>query len=244
MTFNIIYLNQVESTQSYIIEQDKGSKMKEFTVFCTFNQTMGKGQGEHKWESEKGKNISFSLLVRPKFILPSEQFVLTQIASLSVVDMLKKYIKDEVYIKWPNDIYVKKNKICGMLVQNNVIGNEFLGVYFGIGINVNQKNFSFAPNPTSIAMETNKEYDLDVILNEFLSCFERRYNQLQQKNIEQLKKEYLSLLLYRNIIKHYIYKGEEIEAKIKDVNEYGYLIMTTKQGKNLVCEMKELQFIH
>jgi BirA family biotin operon repressor/biotin-[acetyl-CoA-carboxylase] ligase len=244
MDFNIIHLNKVSSTQSYIIEQDKDSKMQEFTVFCTFNQTSGRGQGEHKWESEEGKNISFSFLVRPKFILPSEQFLLTQIASLSVADMLKKYIKEEVYVKWPNDIYVKNNKICGMLVQNKVIGNEFVGAYFGIGINVNQRKFFFAPNPTSMSIETNKEYDLDIILKEFLSCFQRRYVQLQQGKKEELKKEYMSSLLYKDMLKHYLYKGKGIEATIKDVDEYGYLILKTKEGNDLCCELKELTFIH
>src|SRR5574344_1064990 len=189
MQDNIILLNQIPSTQTYLLNALNEREFDDYSVVASFNQTQGKGQATHKWESEKNKNISFSIVLKDKNILAQNQFQITQIISLAIVDMIKKYIKQEVYIKWPNDIYVKQNKICGFLTQNKIIGNTIDISVCGIGINVNQTLFVFAPNPTSLCLETNKEYELKSILNETISCIKQRFNIVNEKKIDRMQRE-------------------------------------------------------
>ena len=240
---NIINFDEIASTQTWLMQEDSDMTMSEFSVAYTENQTGGRGQGTHIWESEKGKNISFSFILRPSFLNPANQYLLTQIISLAIIDTLQNYIKQGLRIKWPNDIYVNDNKICGMLIQNKLLGNLFAAAYCGIGININQEKFAFAPNPTSVFLETGRQHDKKEIFNLAMQNVKKRYIQLQQGGIEQIREDYLLQLLYRNEFREYEYKGEQITAKILTVNEFGHLIFETKDGVQYSAELRELKFI-
>jgi BirA family biotin operon repressor/biotin-[acetyl-CoA-carboxylase] ligase len=231
------------STQTSLIQADKIQEMNEGSVFVAQSQTKGKGQAANIWESEDYKNLTFSLLLRPLFIKPSEQFSLTQILSLSVVDFLKKYVNEEfIKIKWSNDIYIKGNKICGILIQNNIIGEEFSKAFCGIGLNVNQTRFKHVPNPTSLALETGKTQDLNVLLRELLNCIAFRYESFRIN--PDMNEEYLDCLLYMNELRDYIYKSKRIRAKIIGVNHYGALCLEQMNGQVIEAEQKEVIFLH
>lgn len=241
--FEIIEIESVASTQSLLTEMDREGTTKEYTVVVTTDQTSGRGQGNNVWESEKGKNLSFSMVLEPKFIAASDQFLITQFISLAMTDTLREYAVEKVRIKWPNDIYVGEKKICGILIQNNVIGNQISKTYIGIGINVNQREFVMAPNPTSFALEKGREYDLREVLERVLERVLVRYEMLRQGEREEIEREYLSKLLFRGERRKYIYKGKEIEAKIENVNSFGHLILETENEGEIVCELKELRFV-
>ena len=242
-TFNVIKLKETSSTQTFLVQEDEQKIFDEYTVVYTDNQIQGRGQGTHVWESEKGKNVSFSLLLKPTFLDPSDQFRITQMISLAIVDTLRNYKVKDVKIKWPNDIYVGHSKISGVLVQNNIVGLKFSQSYIGIGINVNQTKFVLAPNPTSVFLETGKEYDLDKFLDDTLNSIYKRYLQLKEKGTDSLQAEYLSLLLFKGEQRKYIYGGEEIIAKILDVNQFGHLILELTDMTIIQCELRQLQFV-
>ncbi len=241
--FCIIEIPQTASTQTLLIEEDEKKSFGQYTVIFTTNQTAGKGQGTNIWESEKGKNLSFSLLLEPIFLNPSEQFLITQFVSLAIVDTLKEYLLGDVHIKWPNDIYIGKNKICGILIQNKIIGYQITTTYIGIGININQTKFSSAPNPTSFALEKGEEYNLREVLDNVLKNIFHRYKALKDNRISEIKKEYLSLLLFKDHYRKYFYKDKEIMAKILNVNSFGHLILQLEDNTTITCELKELQFV-
>ena len=241
--FNIIQLEQVDSTQSYCKQLDKTKFLEEFTVIYTTNQTSGRGQQKHKWESEKNKNISFTLLLRPTFLKVQQQYMITKIISLSIVDCLQKYVNTEIKIKWPNDIYINKNKICGILSEAVISHNKLSELFVGIGININQEKFVFAPNPTSLFLETNQEYDLTLILNDVLESIALWYNKLKANHIDEINQKYLSLLLFKDELHDYLFKSKRIQAIIRDVNPFGHLIFETIDGKQDTAELNQLQFI-
>lgn len=243
MPFKIIEVERTASTQSLILEMDREGTMREYTVVVTTDQTSGRGQGKNVWESERGKNLLFSMVLEPICTEASDQFLITQFISLAIVDTLKEYAVEEVRIKWPNDIYIGEKKVCGVLIQNNVIGNQISKTYIGIGINVNQEKFVLAPNPTSIALEKGREYDLREVLESVLERVLVRYKMLKEGKREEIKREYLDLLLYRGEKRKYVYKDKEIEAKIENVNCFGHLILETERGGKIVCELKELRFV-
>ena len=109
-----------------------------------------------------GKQIPVSIF--PEFLEARRQFLISQIISLAIKEELDTYTTD-ISIKWPNDIYWKEKKICGMLIENDLMGRNISQSIAGIGININQETFhSFAPNPVSLRQITGKEFDLFEIL--------------------------------------------------------------------------------
>lgn len=244
MDFSIITIEKVESTQNYLIELSRKTELQEGIVINALSQFKGVGQFENKWESEDGKNLTFSLLLKPRFLNPCDQFLLTQVLSLAISDFLLTQTNKPIYIKWPNDIYIGKNKICGILVNNQLFGATFENSFCGIGLNVNQEIFPPLPNPTSLFLETGKELDLNETLKAVLESIDLRYNQLKLGEIEILQRDYMQRLLYKDIFASYIYKGREIEARIFDVNEFGHLLLEERNGNTICCELKEISFTH
>ncbi|MBR1768938.1 MAG: biotin--[Bacteroidales bacterium] len=243
ITRNGIYLESVPSTQVYLMDLDEKDALEEFTYVYTYKQSAGRGQGDHKWESEDGKNICFSLLLKPYFINPAEQYVITKIISLAIAEVLAQLGLRDVKIKWPNDIYVKENKICGILVQNKILGSELSSVYVGIGLNVNQKKFIFAPNPTSLVLETGKVFDKENLLCLLVDRIAAKYLAFKNNELKSIDADYLSNLLFFDTFRNYEYLGKIISAKITGVNEYGHLILEDKKSNHIVAELRELRFL-
>lgn len=244
MDFSVVTIDEVESTQSYLIELSNKTELQEGVVINALSQFKGVGQFENKWESESGKNLTFSLLLQPRFLNPCNQFLLTQVLSLAISDFLLTQTNKIVSIKWPNDIYIGKKKICGILVKNQLLGSIFENSFCGIGLNVNQEIFPPLPNPTSLFLETGKEFELNDVLKAVLKNIDLRYNQLKGGEIETLQRDYMKRLLYKDVFASYIYIGREIEARIFDVNEFGHLLLEDREGNTICCELKEISFTH
>ena len=244
MDFSVVTIDEVESTQSYLIELSNKTELQEGVVINALSQFKGIGQFDNKWESEDGKNLTFSLLLKPRFLNPCNQFLLTQVLSLAIYDFLLTQTNKTVSIKWPNDIYIDKNKICGILVKNQLLGSVFENSFCGIGLNVNQEKFPPLPNPTSLIIETGKEFGLENVLQQVLKHIDFRYAQLKQGKIELLQQDYMKRLLYNGVFARYIYKGREIEARIFDVNDFGHLLLEEREGDVICCELKEISFTH
>jgi len=242
---NIIRLDTVNSTNSYAHELIKNNKAPEGTIIVANEQTTGKGQGKAKWESEAGKNLTISIILHPNFLSPEKQFQLNKCVALGIKDFVNSvFSKDAVYIKWPNDIYIEKKKVAGILIVNSIIGNLFEHAVIGIGINVNQRNFiSDAPNPVSFRMLSGEEYDLEVALEELCFNFNKRYDQLINNETSSIDHDYLGALYQLNSWKNYKYKGKLIEAMITGVSEYGRLVLSTRSTKEIECDVKEISFL-
>lgn len=241
---SIIRLSETESTNSYAIRLLSQQHPEEGTVILTGNQTKGKGLDKNSWESEKGKNLTFSLILYPEF-LADRQFILNKAISLGIYDFLSAHLPGQkVTIKWPNDIYVGDKKACGILIQNSVIGNRFDYVVVGIGLNVNQTQFlSDAPNPVSMKAASGKEYDLDSLLEKLLDSVLKRYAQVKPETSSTIETDYHKSL-YRAMEWHtYLVKNAEITARITGTNEFGQLMLETETGEVLVCDLKEVKFV-
>lgn len=171
--------------------------MQSGTVVAAALQTCGRGQGDHKWHSEEGQNLTFSVYCnysgRPVFKAVSQQ-LLTMASSLAVCDFLADY-GVKAGIKKPNDIYVDGMKICGMLIENSLSGPDMSWSIIGIGININQTVFpSDLPNPVSLSNITGGQYDIKKCLREFLRHFSFRFDAIWTEP-EALNKEYLNKLI-------------------------------------------------
>ena len=166
--YPLIVLDETDSTNRYISQlcNNPQKAVAELTTVSAEFQTAGKGQRGNSWEAEKEKNLLFSFVLYPTFLEARCQFILSQIISLSIKEELDRW-SDEITIKWPNDIYVGEDKICGILIESSIKGGRITRCVAGIGLNVNQEEFeSWIPNPTSIRNVTGEETDLTQLLDE------------------------------------------------------------------------------
>ena len=176
----IIHFKTLDSTNKYLQNLlEEGVDIIDNVVVTDF-QTSGKGQGRNVWESEAGKNLLFSIALDMSYHKAENQFVLTQMVSVAMINVLKNYLPEEhLYIKWPNDIYFKNKKIAGILIKNEIKGMMLGTSIIGIGLNVNQEDFDEnLSNPISMKMITGKDYDLEEILLAIscqLSAVSRQY---------------------------------------------------------------------
>lgn len=218
------------------------TETEEFTIIVASEQTAGKGQQGNRWDSERGKNLTFSIVLKPTFMDPARQYELTKALALGVSDVVGRKIGKgkEVRIKWPNDIYVGMRKICGILVENH-IGRRFESAVCGIGINVNQQQFAeWVPNPTSLSLETGQPYDLEPLLEETVAAIADRYDALRRGKEQEIDEAYLKRLLCYGVAHRYQYHGEEVEATITGVGRWGHLELTSSNGEKMSCGMKEI----
>lgn len=240
---DIRFFDALASTNQYCELLDL-KQTEEFTVVWAGSQTAGVGQQGNRWESAAGENLTFSLVLHPRQLAVADQYRLTKVLSLAVCDWLSEVIGDayNVRIKWPNDIYVGDKKICGILVSNHIAGNVFDTAVCGIGVNVNQTVFSSAvPNPTSIALLTQRQYDLRPLLESLLRSVALRYTTMAM--VEHLDNDYLSRLYRLHEMQPYDFQGTLMRAAIEGVNRFGHLQLRTEQDELLTCAMKELRYI-
>ncbi|MFZ4550068.1 MAG: biotin--[acetyl-CoA-carboxylase] ligase [Bacteroidales bacterium] len=239
----ILRLPQTKSTNSFAVNLLSQKRPDEGYVVITNHQTDGKGLEANSWESEAGKNLTFSIILYPDFAA-EQQFILNKAISLGIYEFLQKEIHDvKVSVKWPNDIYLDNKKVCGILVQNSLIGNRFDYTIVGIGLNVNQTHFlSDAPNPVSMKMINEKEYNLEELLNKLLDRILLRYYQVKTAP-KKIEKDYQKALFRVMEWCEYEVKKSRVYGRITGTNEYGQLLLETESGPVLICDLKEIKFL-
>ena len=259
--YDIMWLDSVDSTNSEA--KRRIPDIDNLSVLSALSQSEGRGQKGNKWSSVPGENLTFSIVL--KFgeqaagelrlaVAAREQFVLTEITSLSIVEFLSRHgIKAK--IKWPNDIYVGDKKICGVLIENSLRGENLSSSIIGIGLNVNQRNFDVnLPNPTSMVLETGFEEDIKGCLEEFMDIFQNTLFAALSSD-HNLRDSYLSHLWRRNIPAQYIdlsthpspegqHHGREFTGIIRNLSPIGHLqIEDTEKGELKEFAFKEISYI-
>jgi len=220
----LLEYESLDSTNIFSQELVSKSSPTEGTTVLAHYQSSGKGQYGRVWESKAKENITLSIILRPKFLAIKQQFFLNVVSSLAVADAIEYYIKDHVMIKWPNDVYIKNNKICGILIQNNLQGQQILNAVVGIGINVNQIDFhKDIPNPTSIKKEAGENIELIELRDLLFGTFEKYYEQLRSGGSEDLKKQYQERLYKKGHISRFRLDEKEVEGVIRSINDQGQL---------------------
>ena len=244
MNETFIHLNETHSTNSYLRELIMREKEQpEGTVVITDYQTAGRGQKGNSWESERGKNLTFSILLHPNHIPPGKQFILSQLISIAIVGVLKKYDR-HFTIKWPNDIYWKEKKIAGMLIEVDLTGSSLSNAIIGIGININQRHFkSDAPNPVSLTQITGKEHNLSELLEKILDSIVDEYNKYTPDNEEEIRQKYMALLFRNKGVYPYLYGEEIFNASIEGIEPNGQWILKKENGSIHTFAFKEISFV-
>lgn len=240
-TNHVHYLPSCHSTNE--VAQDLlQANAEEGTVVITDDQFAGKGQAENRWTSFPGQNLTFSLILRPGFLKPNEQFLITIILSLGIKETLEDILPGEVKIKWPNDIFFNNKKIAGLLIENVLRGSHFDASVAGIGLNVNQVIFPDKILATSVKLVTNHQQSLNAILNRLLVSIATCYLQVMKRKGKFLHKRYHESLLGLGEERRFVAAGNEFNGIIQGTDEFGRLLVL-KGNQILVFMHKEVKML-
>lgn len=240
---NIIELDSIDSTNNYLSKLINKTDVPNGTVILAHNQTKGRGQRENVWITENNKNISCSYFVKLNKINISDVFLI----SMATANAIHKFISSLIsgcLIKWPNDILVGKNKICGILIENNISGKNISQSIIGIGININQTNFPKEINATSFALEQKINFDKKALFNKLTEYLKKEINLLNNGFEKPIKNYYLNNLIGYNENRKYInlMNNSTFIGNIKDVENNGLLVI--EHDKNHTkFNFKEIEFV-
>lgn len=229
MKWEIVHLDETDSTNSWL----KAHASTADTAVWTDGQTAGRGCGSNTWESEHGQNLTFSLLIHPAEVPATRQFSVSMAISLTIVDVLKDYF-GEVSIKWPNDIYWRDRKLCGILIEQQLSGAFIRQSIIGVGLNVNQQVFtSDAPNPVSMRQILGHEVSREEVLQKILDRF----------TLQADADAYRQCLYRREGYHPYRDADGVYEARLLTVEDDGHLLLQDRNGRQRRYAFKEVAFL-
>ena len=256
-----MFIDETHSTSSLLRETYDDSLPHLFTIRTDF-QTAGRGQAGNSWESEKGKNLLFSTLLRYPEVEAANQWRLSMLVAVAVREAITSILSplasrlSPITIKWPNDIYYNDQKLVGILIENTLSGRHIAYTRAGVGINVNQTQWlSNAPNPVSMKQITGEEYDVESILNAFLEAVQR----WETASTEQLREEYIKHLYRRTGWHPYLEREVSVAptsiqlsaqaadavflAQWVDITPQGEWVLRLKSGEEKRYHFKQIRFV-
>ena len=234
-------LNSCDSTNNYAKDLIAKSKPLEGSVVITDKQTAGRGQFGNSWVGEEAQNIALSIILYPNLEV-GEQFYLSKIISIACVDALKSISNLDFQIKWPNDIYYGKQKIGGILIENQVSGSKLANAVVGIGINLNQENFEGLEQANSLFNLVRYILNRKKCTEILLEHIDANYIKLRAKDFASIDKNYHSSLLFYQQEFQFKENGLLKKAILKEVNAAGQL-KVEELGKERLFNFKEIEWV-
>ena len=235
----ITQFNSLDSTSNYVAKQLIRGEYTDGDVILAHFQTEGRGQRGSFWQSIPGQNLTFSFGLKSDFLNIHEHFIFSKAVSVAIYDLLCKRLQTDVHIKWPNDILVSDQKICGILIETKVIDSHRYTI-FGIGLNVNQSEFSIGLKATSIALQLRKP----VSVNEIMTDLNRELNSCLKPIVEgyfdDIESRYMNALYGAHDWINFTEENRIFYGKIRDVDNAGVMLVKSKQGHALTYRTKEV----
>lgn len=239
----VVELDRVDSTNNYIkqlVAQKKS--FIEGMVVVAYDQFSGRGQMGNAWTTLAGKNLTFSLALKPNLTV-DQQFLMSQVIALALSDYLIDIGLQNVKVKWPNDIFVGNKKVAGVLIENVLQGRSIKHSFVGVGLNVNQLVFDESLlNASSMAILLDQQFEVKEVMNDVCNNIEKRYLLLKTNQFAKVKEDYLKRLYRLNASSIYEVNGERVNGEITGVADDGRLQLIVGTEKKCY-DMKEIKYI-
>ena len=239
---NCFKLDEISSTNDWLMMRISNQKFHEGTVVFTSVQTNGKGQRGSQWDSQPFKSLTFSVLLKPSFLSPIHAFDLSICVALALSDSLNK-LRSGFKIKWPNDIYFEDKKIAGVLIENQMNRFVYQNAVVGIGLNVNQLHFDDLSNAISLKQIIGLEFPVEKLMEHICESLEARYLMLRSGHFKDLKKAYMSNLYGLNQLQSFMVDNKKLNGKIINVLRNGFLQIELIDGEIRDYDIKEIKFL-
>ena len=253
-----MYVVETDSTNNLlkaaVAEEAVWLREERIPVVWTGFQTAGRGQAGNGWESEREKNLLFSVLLRKPQVAIMEQFMLSMLAVVVLRETVAEAIGDELLtIKWPNDLYWGDKKLAGMLIENTLEGGEIAHSIIGIGLNINQELWvGNAPNPISMRLITGQSYSPEKVLTRYMVHLEAWLQRPQR----EWREAYMQHLYRREGWWHFVEREVSLTptmnaqtqdggflARIEGITEQGELILKKENNETKTYHFKEIRYI-
>ncbi len=240
----IVKLDAIDSTNAYLKRMSVSNTLGDFTVVTAKEQWSGRGQMGTTWQSEPGKNLTFSVFKKINSLPVVRQFDLSMTVSLAVFHALKDIGVPDLHIKWPNDIMSGNFKICGILVQNILSGPKIKTTIIGIGLNVNQTNFVNVLNASSLKLLLGRSIDLDELLLALLEQLKVSFKVFDEIAGRTLKKRYEEHLFRKDKPATFEIEKEQKMGFIRGVTDEGHLLVEHEDAQFTSYGLKEIKLLY
>ena len=241
----IIKLDAIDSTNTYLKKLSKKKQLEDATIVLAENQTQGRGQMGSAWESKAGQSLTFSIFKRFERLSITHQSKITFGVSVGIKKALKKLQVPAISIKWPNDIMSYQQKLCGILIENQLEGSTITSSVIGIGLNVNESEFSDLPQATSMKLVTGITFNLEEVLQIISDAVLEQLNKLETRDTTQLKVTYEEMLFRKNKITVFEDStGTQFKGMILGVNDIGELIVESEDEVCRAYELKNIKMLY
>jgi BirA family biotin operon repressor/biotin-[acetyl-CoA-carboxylase] ligase len=226
-----VHFREIDSTNAYM-RQLAAMGIGHLGSVSAGYQSAGKGQRQNVWESMAGENILLSMHYIPSHAEESNPFLLNKLVAVSTAEWLERWHLPAM-VKWPNDIMCNNLKIAGLLIENSLMGERLRRSIIGIGVNVNQLNFTSGISATSMRLQSGLTYDIYDMLRDLMAYIK---GHLQRGVIDApaLNRVYLQRMWKREellLFKHS--SGEMIPGKPIETDEFGRLIAEVSGGRRV-----------
>lgn len=223
----------------------RSQKLSDYTVVVTQKQAKGRGQMGTSWQSEAGKNLTFSVLKLFKSLPSACQFNLNICVSLAVTDVLRELNIPDISVKWPNDIMSGSSKICGILIENVLKGHVIPSSVIGIGLNVNQTNFIGLNKVTSLKLQVGENFDLEELLQQILEKLKLHLSKVEEKTFPELLPSYEAMLFRKDKPSTFKdQKGNMFMGFIRGVSPEGQLVVELEDKIFQTYGLKEVSLLY
>ncbi|MDR2121705.1 MAG: biotin--[acetyl-CoA-carboxylase] ligase [Flavobacteriaceae bacterium] len=227
------YLDEINSTNDFIKENLCDFK-DNFSGVYTFNQIKGKGVKGYVWASEPGKNIALTFCLTDRSVVSN---YLSFWVAIIVCEFIRKVTHTKALIKWPNDILIRKKKVCGILIE------KCNGVFIiGIGINVLQKDFGALSKASSLLALAPEKYVLPDLVEDLLCAFKRNLNLLNDPAF--LLEKYNSYLFGKDNVMTFKVDNLLMNGIIRKVEDDGLLPVESEDNSIRKFRIKEIEFLY
>ena len=265
MSLTYHHFEQLDSTNAYLQRKQSECDIRDWVV-STDEQTAGKGMGSNSWESEVGKNLTFSLALDMSFLPAERQFLLSEAVPLGIIEVIEKVLSDgfegidsnrttltrndipskpaeKLSIKWPNDIFYENRKLAGILINSTIKASIMDVSVIGIGLNVNQIQFQNWPtHPISLKMISGKDYDLQPLMVQIAEHILIKVQQLKS-DPAVIEQEYLKRLFRYRIWADYEVGEKVLRLLMTGLDEFGRLLLVDEMNRRYCFDIKEIRFL-
>lgn len=204
-----------------------GCDADEGTVVVAEEQTAGRGRLGRTWFADPNKNLTFSVLLRPK-VDPDQISLFSLYAAVAVAKAVEETTELTIECKWPNDLLISGRKFAGILLEGAIKQNAIDFVVIGIGINVNQETFpnEFASTATSLLLESKRPVDREHLFRRTMTQLETYYSDIGKRGPASVVPEWIGRSRMVNQPVSVLLHGETITGVMKGVSPDGGLVLT------------------
>lgn len=229
LPWHVTVLNEVNSTSDWL--KQRAAEVPVGTVVFTESQTAGRGRRDNRWIAPRGKDLMFSLLLKPAASLEKWPRI-TTLAALAICKAIEAELPLQPRIKWPNDVYLSDLKVSGLLAET-VSNRNGTFLILGIGLNVNTLEFPPEIPATSLLKQLSSplihEIDRNALASRLLITLHDKLYHIEDDFAAAIAEVRQRSWLLSRQIRARAPQGE-VFGRVLDLNEEGHLILELADG--------------